>query len=177
MTIVKNNSELSKKSLRNDNVIIQQYDANINSNSSAKLVKLVVPQTTNSLSPSIKMLSSGDGLASALRIPTKIQLTKPLLVSSSRTEKSSSLISSTHIHQDQLILSPSSSANLLDVPDQQSVLGEYHSPTALPLTPPPPVIDNTNSNLRNVSDTSRKKSNKTSTMNTKGKDQRNNSHS
>ncbi|CAF0725056.1 unnamed protein product [Adineta ricciae] len=166
-TIVKNNSELSKKSLRKDNVIIQQYDTNINSNSSTKLVKLIVPQTTNSLSPSIKMLSSGDGLASALRIPTKIQLTKPLHVSSTRPEKSSALISSANAHQDQLILSPSSATNLLDVPDQQSVLGDYHSPTALPPTPPPPVIDNTNSNLRNVSDTLRKRSNKTSTMNTK----------
>ncbi|CAF0747618.1 unnamed protein product [Adineta ricciae] len=167
MTIVKSNSELSKKSFRQDNVIIQQYDTNSNSNSSAKLVKLIVPQTTNSSSPSIKMLSSGDGLASALRIPTKIQLTKPLLASSTRPEKSSSLISSTNVHQDQLILSPSSATNLLDVPDQQSVLGDYHSPAALPPTPPPPVIDNTNSNLRNVSDTLRKRSNKTSTMNTK----------
>ncbi|CAF1241665.1 unnamed protein product [Adineta ricciae] len=172
MTIVKSNSELSKKSFRQDNVIIQQYDTNSNSNSSAKLVKLIVPQTTNSSSPSIKMLSSGDGLASALRIPTKIQLTKPLLASSTRPEKSSSLISSTNVHQDQLILSPSSATNLLDVPDQQSVLGDYHSPAALPPTPPPPVIDNTNSNLRNVSDTLRKRSNKTSTMNTKGKDQK-----
>ena len=174
MTIVKNNSELSKKSLRKDNVIIQQYDTNMHSSSSAKLVKLIVPQTTNSSSPSIKMLSSGDGLASALRIPTKIELTKPLLVSSTRSEKSSAIISSTNVHQDQLILSPSSATNLLDVPDQQSVLGDYHSPTALPPTPPPPVIDNTNSNIRNVSDTLRKRSNRTSTMSTKGKDQKNN---
>lgn len=38
----------------------------------SKFLKFIVPQT----SPSIKMLTNGDGLSSALRIPTKIQLTK-----------------------------------------------------------------------------------------------------
>ncbi|CAF0777524.1 unnamed protein product [Adineta steineri] len=126
MTIVKT-PDLSKKSIRTDNVIIQQSDGNINSNPSTKLVKLVVPQTTTiSSSSSIKMLSSGDGLASALRIPAKIQLTKTLFVSSVKNDETSSLISS---------------ANLLDIQD--------NTPT-LPPTPPPPVIDNTNSNIRNV---------------------------
>jgi hypothetical protein len=92
-------SDLTKKSQRPDNnVIIQQTDGK--SNIEPKLVKLVVPQSINS-SSSIKMLSNGDGLSSALRIPTKIQLTKTL----SSTEK------------------------------QQSVV-DY------PLTPPPPIIDN-----------------------------------
>lgn len=123
---------------------------NINSNSSRKLVKLVVPQSTTSSSSSIKMLSSGDGLASALRVPTKIQLTKTLFVSSTKTEINSSLISSTN--QEQLTFSPSSTT-LLDIPidltekqQQQRSVDDYHSSTRLPPTPPPPIIDNTNSN-------------------------------
>ncbi|UJR33760.1 hypothetical protein I4U23_021187 [Adineta vaga] len=175
MTIVKTTSELSKKSLRKDNVIIQQLDGNLNSNSSTKLVKLVVPQATNS--SSIKMLSSGDGLASALRIPTKIQLTKTLFVSSAKTEKSSSVISSTSLRHNQLILSSSLATNLLDITDNQSSMTDYHSSTTLPPTPPPPVIDNTNSNLRNVSNTSRKKLTKRSTIHNKGNEKSNSSTS
>ncbi|CAM4740698.1 unnamed protein product [Rotaria magnacalcarata] len=156
MTIV-TATDLSKKSARTESVIIQQYDGNIHPNSSTKLVKVVVPQTAISPSvPPIKMLSSGDGLASALRIPTKIQLTKPLCVSSTKNDKISSFFSSpsTHSinHRPQTLL-PSSSTSLLDIPidmtekQQQSVV-DYHSSTALPPTPPPPVIDNNNSNVR-----------------------------
>jgi hypothetical protein len=101
----------------------------------SNLVKLVVPQSTSS---SIKMLSSGDGLASALRVPTKIQLTKK------NDNKNLSIISS---NQEQSTFSPSSTT-LLDIPiditekqqQQQSVV-DYHSSTSLPPTPPPPVID------------------------------------
>ncbi|CAF3561581.1 unnamed protein product [Rotaria sordida] len=153
MTIV-TTPDLSKKSTRTDNVIIQQLDGNINSNSSTKLVKLVVPQSTISSSSSIKMLSSGDGLASALRIPTKIQLTKPLYVQSTKNEKTST--HSINHHEQQICLS--SSTTSLDIPidmtekqQQQSVV-DYNSSTTLPPTPPPPVIDNNNnsSNVRNV---------------------------
>jgi hypothetical protein len=38
------------------------------------------------------MLSNGDGLSSALRIPTKIQLTKTLSASSTSNETNSCLI-------------------------------------------------------------------------------------
>ncbi len=153
MTIV-TAPDLTKKSVRTDNVIIPQIDVNLNPNSSTKLVKLVVPPSTISSSSSIKMLSNGDGLASALRVPTKIQLTKPLLISPGINDKTSSLISSTSINQEQLTLSPSSTT-LLDIPidmtDKQSQSNiDYHSSTTLPPTPPPPVIDNTNSNIRNV---------------------------
>jgi hypothetical protein len=144
MTIV-TTPDLSNKSMIKDNLI------NINSNSSTKLVKLVVPQSTTTTSSSIKMLSSGDGLASALRVPTKIQLTKTLFVSSTKNDKNSSLISSNH--SEQLTFSPTSTT-LLDVPiditeKQQSVV-DYHSSTTLPPTPPPPVIDNANSNVRKI---------------------------
>ena len=153
MTIV-TTPDLSKKSMRTDNVIIQQIDGNINSNSSTKLVKLVGPPSNSS---SIKMLSNADGLASALRVPTKIQLTKTLFVSSETNDKTS-LISSTSTHainQEQLTLSPSSSTILLDIPidltDKQSQSSiDYQSTTTLPPTPPPPVIDNTSSNSQNV---------------------------
>jgi hypothetical protein len=152
MTVVKT-PDLSKQSMCTDNLIIQQFDGNINPNPSTKLVKLVVPKSTSSSSSSIKMLSN-DGLASALRIPTKIQLTKTLFVSTAKTPKTSSLISSTSSHQERLILSPLLSTNLLDIPidmteNQQSII-DYHSSTTLPPTPPPPVIDNTHLNLRNV---------------------------
>ena len=154
MTIV-TAPDLTKKSVRTDNVIIPQIDVNLNPNTSTKLVKLVVPPSTISSSSSIKMLSNGDGLASALRVPTKIQLTKPLLISSGLNDKTSSLISSTSINQEQLTLSPSSSTTLLDIPidmtNKQSQSNiDYHSSTTLPPTPPPPVIDNKNSNIRNV---------------------------
>lgn len=149
--------DLSKKSLRTDNVIIQQLDGNLNANSSTKLVKLVVPQSTipTPSASSIKMLSSGDGLASALRIPTKIHLTKTSIVSSTNNESNASIISSTHsMSHEQQTFSPSASAtSLIDIPvdvteKQQS--SDYHSSTTLPPTPPPPVIDNTDSNIRNV---------------------------
>ncbi|CAF3341930.1 unnamed protein product [Rotaria sp. Silwood1] len=164
MTIV-TTPDLSKKSTRTDNVIIQQFDGNINSNSSTKLVKLVVPQSTISSSSSIKMLSSGDGLASALRIPTKIQLTKTLYVPSTKNDKTTSLSSSTSTHsinheQQPFLPSSSISTTLLDIPidmtekqppqQQQQSDVDYHSSTTLPPTPPPPVIDNNNSNVRNV---------------------------
>jgi hypothetical protein len=183
MTVVKT-PDLSKQSMCTDNVIIQQFDGNINPNPSTKLVKLVVPKSTSSSSSSIKMLSNGDGLASALRIPTKIQLTKTLLVSTAKTHKTSSLISSTSIHQEQLILSPLLSTNLLDIPiditeNQQSII-DYHSSTTLPPTPPPPVIDNTHLNLRNaLSHTSNNQQQEQqtikeiSTMNSKGTKKKN----
>lgn len=127
-------SSVSKK----DNVIIQQIDSNLQTHASTKLVKLVVPQSTSS----IKMLSSGDGLASALRVPTKIQLTKTLFVSSTKTDT----ISST-MNQDQSILLPLIAANgFEDLADKQAMV-DYHSSTALPPTPPPPVIDDRNSNI------------------------------
>jgi len=169
MTIV-TTPDLSNKSMIKDNLI------NINSNSSTKLVKLVVPQSTaaTTSSSSIKMLSSGDGLASALRVPTKIQLTKTLFVSSTKNDKNSSLISS--IHQEQLTFSPSSTT-LLDIPiditekqqqEQQSVV-DYHSSTRLPPTPPPPVIDNTNSNVRKTNNQEEEEKNQISTINIKSK--------
>jgi hypothetical protein len=174
MTIV-TTPDLSKKSLIKDNVIIQQLDGNINSNSSTKLVKLVVPQSTTTTSSSIKMLSSGDGLASALRVPTKIQLTK----TSTKNDKTSLLISasSSSINQDQLTFSPASTT-LLDIPvdmtekqqQQQSVV-DYHSSTTLPPTPPPPVIDNTNANVRtkNNQQDEQQKINEISLINIKSK--------
>ena len=166
MTIV-TASDLSKKAARaENNVIIQQSDGIINPNNSAKLVKLVAPPS-NYLSPasSIKMLSSGDGLASALRVPTKIQLTKPPFVPPAHREKSSSFIStvSSHsINQEQSTLSPLSTT-LLDIPvdmtgkqqqqqqqraQQQQAVADYHPSTALPPTPPPPIIDQTHVHLR-----------------------------
>ena len=127
MTIV-TAPDLPKKSMVKDNVIIQQFDGNCTN--STKLVKLVVPQTA-AASSSIKMLSSNDGYASALRVPTVIQLTKP---SSTKTEP---LISSSSN-----ILSDVS----LDIIDKQQSVVDYRSSTSLPPTPPPPVIDRTNSN-------------------------------
>lgn len=130
MTIV-TASDLSKKSMVKDNVIIQQFDGNCTN--STKLVKLVVPQTA-AASSSIKMLSSNDGYASALRVPTVIQLTK---TSFTKTEPNSSLISSSSN-----ILSDVS----LDIIDKQQSAVDYRSSTSLPPTPPPPVIDRMNSN-------------------------------
>jgi hypothetical protein len=153
MTIV-TSPDLSKKSMIKDNVIIQQFDGN--SNNSTKVVKLVVPQSSSS----IKMLSSNDGLASALRVPTKIQLTKTLLLSSTKTEQNSLSITSN---------------NLLDIPNditkqEQSVVDEYHSSTTLPPTPPPPIIDNnTNSSVQKHEE----KTKKISTINIKGKSHNN----
>jgi hypothetical protein len=154
MTIV-TTPDLSKNSMRTDNVIIQQTDGTLNPNSSTKLVKLVVPPSTATASSSIKMLSSGDSLASALRVPAKIQLTKPLFVSSGKTNKSCSSLISSITTQQQFTLSPSSlTTTLLDIPidmtDKQESNNDYQSSTTLPPTPPPPVIDNTNSNIRNV---------------------------
>ena len=155
--------DLSKKSMRTEsNVIIQQLDGNVNNNNSTRVVKLVVPTSNNSSSlstvnsPSIKMLSSGDGLASALRVPTKIQLTKTSYTTGINSQKSVSLISSiSHhsVHQEQSVLSPTSTV-LLDIPietaekQQQSVV-DYHTTTALPPTPPPPVLDQSNSETTN----------------------------
>jgi hypothetical protein len=121
------------------------------------------------------MLSSGDGLASALRVPTKIQLTK----TSTKNDKTSLLISasSSSINQDQLTFSPASTT-LLDIPvdmtekqqQQQSVV-DYHSSTTLPPTPPPPVIDNTNANVRtkNNQQDEQQKINEISLINIKSK--------
>ena len=125
---------------RTDNVIIQQVDGNINANCPTKLVKLLVPssKTSSSSSSSIKMLSRGDGLASALRTPTKIQLTKPLLTSSSKNNETSIL---------------STSTSLLDIPaelneKQLQSVGPSQSSNTLPPTPPPPVIDHMHRNVR-----------------------------
>jgi hypothetical protein len=146
MTIV-TTPDLSKKSLIKDNVIIQQIDGN--SNNSTKLVKVVGSQSTIA-SSSIKMLSSGDGgVASALRVPTKIQLTKTLFVSSAKpVDQNSSLISSTSNQS---------------INEESNV--DYHSSTALPPTPPPPVIDN---NAR-TTNTEQEKTKEISTINTKSK--------
>jgi hypothetical protein len=117
-------SDLTKKSRRPDNnVIIQQTDGK--SNIEPKLVKLVVPQSINS-SSSIKMLSNGDGLSSALRIPTKIQLTKTLSASS------------LSINQEQQQILPSTT---VDIQEKQRSVVDY------PPTPPPPVVDNRNLNV------------------------------
>lgn len=123
--------DLSKKSAVKDNMIIQQFDGNCTN--STKLLKLVVPQPTVAASSSIKMLSSNDGYASALRVPTVIQLTKP---SSTKNELNPSLISSSSN-----ILSDVS----LDTIDQEQSAVDYRSSTSLPPTPPPPVLDRTNS--------------------------------
>jgi hypothetical protein len=133
MTIV-----TTPKSMIKDNVIIQQLDGN--SNNSTKLVKVVGPKSAIA-SSSIKMLSSGDGgVASALRVPTKIQLTKTLFVSSTKSvDQNSSLISSTSnqsINEESLTLN-----NLIEQPKSNV---NYHSSNTLPPTPPPPVIDNSN---------------------------------
>ncbi len=162
MTIV-TTPDLSKKSLIKDNVIIQQIDGN--SNNSTKLVKVVGSQSTIA-SSSIKMLSSGDGgVASALRVPTKIQLTKTLFVSSAKAaDQNSSLISST---SNQSINEESN--NLSDIPidilDRSKSNVDYHSSTALPPTPPPPVID-TNARTTN---NEQEKTKEISTINIKGK--------
>ncbi len=116
-------SDLTKKSFRSNN------------NSSTKLLKLVVPKSTN-CSSSIKMLTNGDGLSSALRIPTKIQLTKTLSSSSLTQNENNSLLISTSnlsINQEQLN-NQFSSMDIIE--KQQSVVVDY------PLTPPPPIIDN-----------------------------------
>ena len=125
--------DLSKKSVVTDNVIIQQSDGN--GTNSAKLLKLVNPQSASA----IKMLSSNNGLASALRVPAVIQLTKTSPPSSTKTDGNSSLISS-------------SSSNTLsdvsiDITDKQQSLVDYRSSTSLPPTPPPPVLDRTHSNI------------------------------
>ena len=180
-------SDLLNKSMRTDNINIQQFAGNINANSSTKLVKLVVPQSTtsssSSSSSSIKMLSNGDGLASALRIPTKIQLTKTLLASSEKNNTNSSLISSTltnGISQEQLTLSPSLTATLFDVSadlieKQQQSIADNQSSTTLPPTPPPPVVDNTTKNNRNALDSQkeeRQKKNEISSTVIKGRRKR-----
>jgi hypothetical protein len=130
-------SDLSKKSLRTDNnVIIQQIDEN--PNMSTKLLKLV----TNS-SSSIKMLSYGDSLSSALRIPTRIHLTKT----------SSTVL----INQEQ-------SSSTKDLVEKKSSVVDY------PLTPPPPIADNKNSDshvLNKTDEHERVKEN--STNNIKGR--------
>ena len=160
-------SDLSKKAARpENNVIIQQADGTINPNNSANLVKLVAPPSNySSPASSIKMLSSGDVFSSALRVPTKIHLTKPLFVSSAHNkEKSSSLISTVPSHainQEQSTLSSSSTATLLDIPvdmtekqqqqqqqHQQKSVADYHPSTTLPPTPPPPIVDQTHANTR-----------------------------
>lgn len=123
--------DLSKKSAVKDNVIIQQFDGNCTN--STKLLKLVVPQAPVAASSSIKMLSSNDGYASALRVPTVIQLTKP---SSTKSDSNPSLISSSSN-----ILSEIS----LDTIDKEQSAIDYRSSTSLPPTPPPPVLDRTNS--------------------------------
>ncbi|UJR13519.1 hypothetical protein I4U23_000533 [Adineta vaga] len=123
VTPLMTSADTTTKSSRSDNnVIIQQTDSK--SNTSTKFVKLLVPQ-------SIKMLSNAGGLSSALRIPTKIQLTKTLPISSIQNEDQSSVLSSTIVIRS----------------EQQSVV-DY------PLTPPPPpviiVVENKNMNSNQV---------------------------
>jgi hypothetical protein len=72
------------------------------------------------------MLSNGDGLSSALRIPTKIQLTKTLSASS------------LSINQEQQQILPSTT---VDIQEKQRSVVDY------PPTPPPPVVDNRNLNV------------------------------
>jgi hypothetical protein len=123
-------SDLTQKSRRPDNnVIIQQTDGK--TNIEPKLVKLVVPQSINS-SSSIKMLSNGDGLSSALRIPTKIQLTKKLAASTLSINQEQ-----LNEQQQQQILS----STTVDITEKQRSVVDY------PPTPPPPVVDNRNLNV------------------------------
>ena len=124
-----NSMFVSSTASKKDNVIIQQLTKpRSQSNSSTKLVKLVAPQSTSS----IKMLSSDGGFTSALRIPTRIQLTKTLHSSSIKTDI---------INQEQM-------NHFENLQDNQQTVAEYHSSTAtLPPTPPPPVIDSTNANI------------------------------
>ena len=120
-------------------VLVQQFDANQTPVKSAKVVKLMVSPLTNLLSPSIKMLSNGDGLSSALRVPTKIQLTKTSLMAAAHQLKTSS--------------SPVQ-IPARETSEQQSIepVVDYHPSTAaLPPTPPPPVIDHTNAKGHHVS--------------------------
>jgi hypothetical protein len=79
------------------------------------------------------MLSNGDGLSSALRIPTKIQLTKTL--TSTQNETNSSLISTSNHLNDQSS-------------DKQQSIADY------PLTPPPPIIENSH-NIKVISTSKR----------------------
>ena len=159
MTIV-TAPDLSKKSLVKDNVIIQQIDSN--STNPTKLVKFVGSQSTLA-SSSIKMLSSGDGgVASALRVPTKIQLTKTRLLSSAKSvDQNSSSISST---SNQSIAEESNHLSdvSIDILEKPNSNVKYHSATALPPTPPPPVLDNR-------IHTEQEKSKEVSTINTKSK--------
>ena len=108
-------------------LVLQQADRTLNS-PSLKFLKIVATQATHS-SPSIKMLSTGDGLSSALRVPTKIQLTKAPVVSSTPDEHSAprSLSSAS--------LPPIES----NAGDPRSSLADY------PPTPPPPVTDHSHS--------------------------------
>ncbi|CAF1176380.1 unnamed protein product [Adineta ricciae] len=94
---------IAKSSRSDNNIIIQQTD--VRSNSSTRLMKLTVPQ-------SIKMLSNTDGLSSALRIPTKIQLTKPLPMISTQNDQQST-----------------------------TTAAKQRSTVDYPLTPPPPVVE------------------------------------
>lgn len=162
-------SDITKTCLRRDNnVIIQTMDGSLanKSNTSTKLVKLVVPQSTNS-SSSIKMLSNCDGLSSALRIPTKIQLTKTLSISSTFNENNSFLISKPNLllnqkqfnDQHEAVTSP-----IIDIKESQQ-----QSTVDYPPTPPPPIVDHRNSNSHTPNKINeRDRSNEATTMNSKG---------
>jgi hypothetical protein len=75
------------------------------------------------------MLSNGDGLSSALRIPTKIQLTKTL-----STQNDNLILTSINQEQvsDQHQIIPSS---IMDITEKQQIALDY------PLTPPPIIKD------------------------------------
>ncbi|CAF1160224.1 unnamed protein product [Adineta steineri] len=137
VTPIITSSNLAKQTLRSDNnsVIIQQ--ANGKSNLSAKIFKVVVPQA-------IKMLTNGDGLSSALRIPTKIQLTK--------TSSPIFAINQEQLNDQHQILS----ATTIDIREKQQSVVDY------PLTPPPPppsIIDIGNTNPHLLKQDSIKESN------------------
>ena len=110
-------------------LVVQQTDRSLDS-SSLKFLKIVASQATHS-SSSIKMLSTGDGLSSALRVPTKIQLTKAPVVSSASDEHSAP----------RRLSSASLSPIEPNADDQRSTLADY------PPTPPPPVTDPSHSKL------------------------------
>jgi hypothetical protein len=85
------------------------------------------------------MLSNGDGLSSALRIPTKIQLTKTLSSSSLIQNENNS---STNPEQS------NDQSSTMDITEKQQSVVDY------PLTPPPPIIDNSQKVIQKIKDLS-----------------------
>lgn len=100
-----------------------------NNSSSTKLFKFIHPQSN-----SIKMLSNIDGLSSALRIPTRIQLTKTL---STQNENNSQLIS-TEKEQDYPLTPPPPILNQnLRINCEHQIISKRHSFTLADWSVPP----------------------------------------